>query len=267
MGRTGIAFAMVLLIGLITDGPSFAQDANCLRIGSPFAGKQTVYDAIESNLRGVLATLNLCMEIVAAPPKRLAEEFQQGSLDGELVRVPAYVDAAGGVAVLVEEPLIEIRGDLVVQSDIDLSETSIESLYIGILRGVKWQDAAATGARGVIVANDMEQLLPMFLNRRVDGIMIGQTARQQYPSLHQLPSKVAFETTGHFILHRSRAALAPSISAAIEAYKQRGCFFMQLGGGSRCASSGGLLKMTPEEQNAALSAVLSVASIKVGFLP
>lgn len=221
-----------------------------MRIGSPFAGKQSVYDAIEGNLRGVLHTLDICIDIVAAPPKRLAEQLQRDELDGELIRVREYAETAGERAVLVEEPLLEVIGYLVVQEGIDLSATGNEDLTIGVLRGVKWHEAAASNARAMVVANDMEQLMPMLLNRRVDGIMIGQRLREQYAELADLPFRVSYENTGHFVLHRSRADLAPPIGAAIKAFRQRGCSFMLPGGGPSCSGAGELMRPEAPQQNA-----------------
>lgn len=240
---------------------SHAQNAPCLRIGSTFSHKHSVDDRVEQNLRTVLASLNICIDIVAGPPRRLTEALLRGDLDGELFRVREYGRAVEAAALLVEEPLSDVLGYFVAARDIDLARRPIETLKVGVLRGLKWHQTAAQSAGEVIVANDMEQLLSMLRNRRVDGIMIGGFLREEYPELSNLPAQVAYRSTAHFVLHRSHQDLARPIAAAIWDFKERGCSFTRPDGGSTCSDSGVLDEPLFQESRSGSSGATSLSLV------
>lgn len=218
----------------------YAQNSSCLRIGSTFSDKHAVDRRVEKNVRDVLATLNLCMDIVSGPPRRLTEELNRGAIDGELFRVREYERAVAEAAMTVEEPLSEVFGYLVAAADVDLSARLKSTLTIGTLRGLRWHSAAAEGAAEIVVANDMEQLLTLLRVGRVDGILVGGFLREEFPELSNLPARVVYRSTAHFILHRSKSALAPVIASAIREFKQKGCSFILAAGGPLCADTGDL---------------------------
>jgi len=227
----------VLLLAAITAEPASAQTGGCLRIGSSFGDKHSTDDRVEANIRAVLNSLNLCVEVVSGPPKRLTEALLRGEIDGELIRVREYGRAVAEAAVLVEEPLAEANGYLVARAGIDLAETAEGALTIGMLRGVRWHRSASAGAGRAVVANDMEQLMEMLRNDRVDAILVGGFLRDEYPELAALSSKVVYRTTLHFVLHRSRAELADEIAAGIRRYRDKGCSFLLAKGGTTCSES------------------------------
>lgn len=219
---------------------AFGQETTCLRIGSAFGAKHSVDSVLENNLRSVLKPLNVCIEPVYGPAKRLTETLLRGEIDGEMIRVKEYGNVVGETAMLVAEPLNEVAGYLITQPEIEASERSVNDLSIGILRGVKWHQVAVAGSDHVSVANSMEQLTAMFDNRRVDGILIGGFLRDDYPQYAALPAKVVYRSTVHFVLHRRHAALAGRIGTAIQAYRQHGCSFFLSDGGPACAGMGAL---------------------------
>lgn len=228
--------AMLLLATLMAETAS-AQQARCLRIGSSFGAKHATDDRVEANIRTMLTSLNQCVEIVNGPPKRLTEALLHGEIDGELIRVREYGRAVGEAAVVVEEPLAEVKGYLIARAGIDLAITAKDDLTIGMLRGVRWHQAASAGARRVVIANNMEQLLEMLHNGRVDAILVGGFLRDEYPELAALSSQVVYSTTLHFVLHRSRADLADRIAAGIRRYRDKGCSFLMPKGGTTCSET------------------------------
>lgn len=237
MVRTVIASLAALLFVVIFTAKGYAETGGCLRIGSSFGDKHSTDDRVEANIRAVLNSLNLCVEVVSGPPKRLTEALLRGEIDGELIRVREYGRAVAEAAILVEEPLAEANGYLVADAGIDLTETDEGDLTIGMLRGVRWHQAASKGAGRVVIANDMEQLMEMLRNDRVDAILVGGFLRDGYPELAALSSKVVYKTTLHFVLHRSHLDLADEIAAGIRRYRDKGCSFLLAKGGTTCSES------------------------------
>ncbi len=270
LNRTTLLFAAVLLVATLLAGafrsaPVQAQSTPCLRIGSSFSEKHSVDHLVEENIRFVLAALNICMDIVPGPPKRLTAELLRGEIDGELIRVKEYARAVDEAAILVNEPLAEATGYLVGRAGLDLAKAAVEDLSIGTLRGVRWHLAASNGARKIAVANDMEQLVDMLRNRRVDAILVGGFLRDEYPQLANLPAKVVYRTTLHFVLHRSHAASADAISAAIRNFKGRGCTFLAVAGGTACSESGDSDGNDSKDLAAKLDAVEGHGLLRVGL--
>ena len=242
MVHSFVARAAVLLVSLVFPAtlgafPAQAQNAPCLRIGSSFGDKHSVDHLVEQNMRGVLAAINICLDVVPGPPKRLTAELLRGELDGELMRVKEYERALNGEAVLVGEPLAEAAGYLIAGAGTDLTETAEADMSIGILRGVRWHLEASSGARRQAIANDMEQLVTMLRNGRVDAILVGGFLRDEYPELTNLPAKVVYRTTLHFVLHRSHADIADEIAEGIRVFRGKGCSFLMAKGGTVCSDS------------------------------
>ncbi|RVU38985.1 hypothetical protein EOI86_06920 [Hwanghaeella grinnelliae] len=260
MMRAFRAVSVMLLLAAITAEAAFAQQAPCLRIGSSFGEKHSADDRVEANIRTVLTSLNLCVETVTGPPKRLTEALLRGEIDGELIRVREYGRAVADAAVLVEEPLAEANGYLVARAGIDLPETAEGDLTIGMLRGVRWHRAALENAGQTFVANDMEQLMEMLRNGRVDAILVGGFLRDDYPELAALSSKVVHKTTLHFVLHRSHADLAEKIGGAIRAFKSRGCSFQKEKGGPTCSDVGETEGRAPPDSLALLCSQIECGS-------
>lgn len=237
MGRAFAAVSAMLLLAMTAAGTLSAQEAPCLRIGSSFGDKHSTDDLMEGNMRAVLASLDLCAEIVKGPPKRLTEALLRGEIDGELVRVKEYGRAVAAKAILVDEPLAEANGYLIARAGIDLAETTEPGLSIGILRGVRWHQAASADAKKIAIANNMDQLTEMLRNGRVDAILVGGFLREEYPELAGLPSKVVYRTTLHFVLHRSHADIADQIAEGIRVFRGKGCSFLMAKGGTACSES------------------------------
>ena len=242
MVHSFVARVAVLLVSLVFPATlcaftAQAQNAPCLRIGSSFGDKHSTDDLMEGNMRAVLASLGLCAEIVKGPPKRLTEALLRGEIDGELVRVKEYGRAVAAKAILVDEPLAEANGYLIARAGIDLAETAEPSLSIGILRGVRWHQAASADAKKIAIANNMDQLTEMLRNGRVDAILVGGFLREEYPELAGLPSRIVYRTTLHFVLHRSHADIADEIAEGIRVFRGKGCSFLMAKGGTACSES------------------------------
>jgi len=227
-----LVFSVGIAVAVSVRTPASAND--CLVFGRQFDEKDVAGPILSDNIMLALNTVGICITARPLPGKRITQALVQGEIDGEFARVPSYLDLVGNTAVLVEEPVVGAAGYIVTRNPTIATAEGLGDGPLGVLRGFVWQEEAAQAASHVAAANSYEQLAEMFINKRVEAILIDEYNLERYPELANWPKAEVVQIKAYIVLHRRRAALRSAIGKAIRFYKSTGCVFERFHGGPAC---------------------------------
>lgn len=228
--------ALVFAVGVVLAAPGFARAAatDCLVFGRQFEEEDVAALILSENIMLALNAVGVCVTARPLPGKRITQALLQGEIDGEFARILSYLDHVGDAAVLVEEPVVRAAGYIVTHDPEITAVMELGTRPLGTLRGFLWQEEAVRAASRFVAANSYEQLAEMFLNGRVEAILIDQYNLERFPELGTRPRTVVAQIDAYIVLHKSKAALSESIAQAVRFYTAAGCVFERYHGGPAC---------------------------------
>lgn len=230
-GRPVVCLALLVFLAF-AERPAIAQD--CLVFGRISSYSGSLFEIVQSNVDRVFSDAGICIRSRTLLAARATEALIRGQIDGEYLRVVEYEKRVGEAAIAVGEPLYQGKGWLLTNNGAVNSAEDISAARLGVLRGLVWQDRFKARAASVVEANSHKQLVDMFLNGRVDTIMIDNYNFERFPALASTRRFLAMIFDTRVFLHKSKAPLAPRFASVIRDFKQRGCRFDLAEGGPGC---------------------------------
>lgn len=201
------------------------NEEECLLLAYPQAFGVVGGDSIR-RLEELLQPANTCIKLIAMPNRRSTRAFQDGRIDGEVVRTHIYGDALNGAGIRVPTPIFRRQiylytVDTGIKSLKDLAGRDVGYVSGFLLPEQLLEKYAANGVPG-----ENFRILARLLNvGRVQSILVGETADGKIllpPGRRILMT----ETSIYMYLHQSRESYIDLFDEHIRGHLRAGGTFL-----------------------------------------
>jgi ABC-type amino acid transport substrate-binding protein len=138
-------------------------------------------DVAERLLEAVYQRADARLQVLSLPAPRANAMSRRGEVDGELARIDRYFDENPQL-IRVQPPLMWTDATVFMRADraVPMSRvTDLDSLRIGVVRGVRQSQEAVEGARTVVQVTDAQQLYRMLSRGRLDAVVDSRVSKQR----------------------------------------------------------------------------------------
>ena len=182
----------------------------------------------ESLLKEIYSRAGLEFKAEPLPGARANASTLQGEKDGEVARIPPYFEK-NPTLIRVDPPYYYLSSGVFAKAGRQLvikSKADLANYRVGIVRGIAHAETATAGLKNLEVVDRYEQLYRMVEAGRIDlAIDTGINGRATLAALHIGSVEAAGEVARldlHHVLGPKHSALAPKLSAVIQAMKKSG---------------------------------------------
>jgi ABC-type amino acid transport substrate-binding protein len=185
-------------------------------------------DRVSAILQRAYARAGLTLRLEPLPAPRASQRLDAGRLDGEVARIAPYFDAHPTL-MRVGPPLMQVSLVAYVRSDAGFTVRNVADLRgrrVGIVRGLLQSQRLVAGLDRVTEVTTAVQLYRMLAAGRLDVVLDAPMDQRRHTAQLGLRNVVAqatlCEQPAYHGLHRRHAALAPRLTAALEAMQASG---------------------------------------------
>ncbi len=229
MQRTGICVGILLSALLFC---SSAAEARCLKIASDTKGIKAI-GIFKPGIEVAFKKAGICAEFVNMSAVQAQKAMVHGQIDGEFIRVNAYINAMQDYVLPVPTPIIAGSGYIVSRSEIGFNPDNLKDLAdkrIGIIRGFKWHEVLSRNISRKVVARDYKTLADKLKKGDIDcflteDISLGRLQKAGIllkKDFHK--SKPVINLSGYLLLHKNNAIYLKKLDHALRVLKARGWF-------------------------------------------
>lgn len=229
MQRAGIYAGMLLLALLFC---SSSSQARCLKIASDAKGIKAI-GIFKPGIEVAFKKAGICAEFVNMSAIQAQKAIMRGEIDGEFIRVNAYINAMRDYVVPVPTPIISGSGYIITRSDsgnhpADLK--NIASKRIGVIQGFKWHEVLSRHIPDRTIVSDYKTLAQKLKKGDIDcffteDISLGRLQKTGILLKKDFnKSKPVINLSGYLLLHKTNSAYLDKLNHALKILKARGWF-------------------------------------------
>lgn len=228
---SGICLSMILLLSGLQK--SLAEE--CLVIASdPNSAK--VISLFTPGIQMVFEKAKVCAKYVNMPVSRIQKQMTENAVDGEFLRVQAYIDAMKNHVIAVPTPVVEAKGILVTLKAGGFNPKGIKDVgdkVIGHVFGVRWHDAVAKHLKSPRSSKKYENLANLLVNKRIDGFLVEELSLQRLVKTGLLKeeqihrSDAVMDLSAYIVLHKKNKNYIQDLDVALKQVKVEGGFGKQ----------------------------------------
>lgn len=210
MQKTGIC-AGILLSALLFC--SSVTEARCLKIASDARGIKAI-SIFKPGIEVAFKKADICAEFINMSAVQAQKAMMLGKIDGEFIRVNAYINAMKDYVIPVPTPIIAGSGYIVTSSKTGVNPSSlkdIQAMTIGIIRGFKWHEVLSRNISQRVVAADYKNLADKLKKGEIDcflteDISLGRLVKSGVLLKKDFnKSKPVINLSGYLLLHKKNA--------------------------------------------------------------
>ncbi len=228
--KTLLGVCLSIFLCSVSLQKTFAEE--CLVIASdPNSAK--VISLFTPGVQMVFEKAKVCTRYVNMPISRIQKEMTESSVDGEFLRVKAYIHAMNDHVVAVPTPVVEAKGILVTMKTGGFTPKTIldvEDKVIGHVFGVRWHDALAKKLKNPRSSKKYDNLAKQLVNKRIDGFLVEELTLKRLikagllkeEQIHK--SEPVMDLSAYIVLHKKNRNFVKDLDVALKQVKAEGGF-------------------------------------------
>lgn len=229
MQKTGIC-AGILLAALLFC--SSTANARCLKIASDTKGIKAI-GIFKPGIEVAFKKAGICAEFINMPAVQAQKAIIRGKIDGEFIRVNAYINAMSKYVVAIPTPIISGNGYIITRSQSSFHPENLKDIadkHIGIIQGFKWHEVLSRHITQKTLVSDYKTLAQKLKNGEIDCFLTEDVSLGRLQKTGILlkkdfnKSKPVINLSGYLLLHKTNVGHLEKLNHALKILKARGWF-------------------------------------------
>ncbi len=209
-----------------------AQAEECLTLASDTTNEKTVL-LFRPGIDKVFEKAGVCIKHTSLPTKRIQKEILKGSIDGEYLRVKAYIKAMNGIVIPIPTPVVSGGGILISLKSSGFTPKTLVDVKdnrIGTIHGYKWHEVLSKRITNTKKAQSYPVLAKQLKAGRINGMLTDPISLARLIQAGLLPaddihrSNQVIDLSVYVLLHVRNAKYITRLDEAMKVVKKEGGF-------------------------------------------